>query len=203
MDSHRHDSAVQEIAEHVWIYLRVCVCYSVIDHVCVCVCVILWSTMCACVCVCLHGSFKGSECGGLPFHRMSAVVQLWSTARPYIWSTEKIHQGYLLPQFSGHVFHRFLCTLGAILCASACAILRHCDVPSAPDILRLFGPTSWVCAVFPGCSWPLWENPYRAQERQEEWGERKARRVIEGFRVILRPKMAVSTCLHNLLELNI
>ncbi|TKS77676.1 ELKS/Rab6-interacting/CAST family member 1 [Collichthys lucidus] len=38
-------------------------------------------------------SFKGSECGGLPFHRMSAVVQLWSTARPYIWNTEKIHQG--------------------------------------------------------------------------------------------------------------
>lgn len=41
------------------------------------------------------------------------------------------------------------------------------------------------------------------RKRQEEWGERKARRVIEGFRVILRPRMAVSTCLHNLLELNI
>lgn len=33
--------------------------------------------------------------------------------------------------------------------------------------------------------------------------ERKAKRVIEGFRVILRLRMAVSTCLHNLLELNI
>lgn len=43
-----------------------------------------------------------------------------------------------------------------------------------------------------------WGNPCGGQE---EWGERKERRVIEGFRVILRPRMAVSTCLHNLLKL--
>lgn len=60
--------------------LSICVCYSVI----------------ACMCMCFYGSFKGSECGGLPFHRMSVVVQLWSTARPYIWNTENT-PGVLAP----------------------------------------------------------------------------------------------------------
>ena len=75
---------------------NMCACILVRAHLhryvaCVCVCV------CVCTVSCVYGSFKGSECGGLPFHRMSAVVQLRCTAWPYIWNTEKIHQWYLLP----------------------------------------------------------------------------------------------------------
>lgn len=134
-------------------------------YVCLSMCALLWNDlyMCVCVRVCFYGSFKGSKCVGLPFHRMSAVVQLWSTASPYIWNPEKIHQGYSLPLFSGPIFHRFVCVryvciLGARWCVSKCVctcmIVRHCVVLSAPNILKLFGSTSCVCvcAVFPGCS---------------------------------------------------
>lgn len=137
MDSHRPDSAIQEIAEHVYI----CVC----ERLC-------------CDAMCVYGSFKGSKCGGLPFHRMSAVVQLWSTARPYIWNTEKIHQWYLLPLFLDPSFIGlcvsvyFGCTFVWVCnCVCMCAHYSYV-VLSAPDILRLFGPTLQVCAVFPGCS---------------------------------------------------
>lgn len=111
---YRHNSAVQEL----------CVFHQAL-----------------CVCVCLYGFYKGSECGVLPFHRMSAVVRLWSTARPYIWSTEKIHQGCSLPLFSGPVFHRFVCTLLYFtLCVCACVIPSHYVVLFAPDILSFFWP---------------------------------------------------------------
>lgn len=200
MDSHRHDSAIQEIAEHV--------CLSA----CVYACVIPRSPVCVCACVCLYGSFKGSECGGLPFHRMSAVVQLWSTARPYIWNTEKIHQGYLLPLFSGPVFHRFVrtCVFWVHICVwiSVCACMGN-SAPLCCTLCPWYFKAFWPHVMSVRCISKLQlddrseRNPYGGQERQEEWGERKARRVIEGFRAILRPRMAVSTCLHNLLELNI
>lgn len=42
------------------------------------------------------------------------------------------------------------------------------------------------------------------EDRKGEGDEgRGERRVIEGLRVIFRPRMAVSTCLRNLPELNI
>lgn len=108
MDSHRHDSAIQEIAEHVWICVseRLSVCYSVMAR----------------MCMCFYGSFKGSECGGLPFHPMSAVVQLWSTARPYIWNTENT-PGVLAPTvFWTHLSSVcvYVCILGAHLCVCTC-----------------------------------------------------------------------------------
>lgn len=103
--------------------------------------------------VCLNGSFKGSECGGLPFHRMSAVVEMWSTARPYIWNAEKIHQRYLLPLFSRPIFHRFVseCVFWVHVYVGVRVIVHHCVVLSAPDILKPFGPVSQVCAAFPDC----------------------------------------------------
>lgn len=93
-DSRRPDSAVQETAERVRVYT--CASERLCRYV-TCVCVL-----------CVYGSFKGSVCGGLSFHRMSAVVQLRSTAWPYIWNTENTPV-VLAPTVSGPIFHRFVC----------------------------------------------------------------------------------------------
>lgn len=94
------------------------------------------------VCVRVYCFFKGSECGGLPSHRMSAVVQLWSTARACIWNSEKIHQGYSLSLFCGPVFHRFVCTcvFWVKLCMCVCVTVHHNVGLSAPDIFKAFWP---------------------------------------------------------------
>lgn len=94
------------------------------------------------VCVRVYCFFKGSECGGLPSHRMSAVVQLWSTARACIWNSEKIHQGYSLSLFCGPVFHRIVCTcvFWVKLCMCVCVTVHHNVGLSAPDIFKAFWP---------------------------------------------------------------
>lgn len=109
-DSRRPDSAVQETAERVRVHT--CASERLGRYV---------TRVCA---LCVYGSFKGSVCGGLSFHRMSAVVQLRCTAWPYIWNTEKIHQWYLLPPSLGPSF------IG--LCASVyfgwtCVWVRNCE----------------------------------------------------------------------------
>lgn len=171
----------------------------------------LFCDACMCMCACLYCFFKESEGCGLLSHRMSAVALLWSTGRPCIWNTEKIHWGYLLPLISGPVLHWFVCTcvfwvmacVWVSVCVRMCYTAPQC-CPLCPWYFKSFWPL-FTCVLYfqAAVRWPEWENPCGGQERQEEWGERKARRVIEGFRVILRPRMAVSTCLHNLLQLNI
>ncbi len=73
MDSHRHDSAIQEIVE------PVCICVS--ERLCVCVCVIMIAYMCVSVCVCVCISMAPlREVSVVASH--STACRLWFSCGP-------------------------------------------------------------------------------------------------------------------------
>lgn len=127
---------------YVCVFEHVCISLKWPVYVCVCVC-----AMCVSMAPLREASVVASHSTScrLWFNCGPPPVPTFGTQRKYTRGTHS--HCFLDPSFIGLCTCVFWAGVG-LKCARTCVIVRHYVVLSAPNILKLFGSPSCVCACF-------------------------------------------------------